>query len=216
MNAEKQYKKSYSNLVQSKQGCRLGFVDNRPEAIVQRRVIQKLTALAYVPAHQRPGTDQIAAVRHARVPFRGWEKTVAAARSGYAGAFLPGNCNHHVPYAMIRDGIENRLCHSPNITAAVAWAVGACPLICNNIPLPNIPNIGTPAAPIYDEGVLNSEIDDMIANIANSPHNLFYWPLHLTNAAQIDEPVGQGPIPVDHLRTKLRNYQQKLRNQNVI
>lgn len=42
MNAEKQYKKSSSNLVQSKQCGRLGLVDNRPETLTQAKLIRNI------------------------------------------------------------------------------------------------------------------------------------------------------------------------------
>lgn len=217
MNAEKQYKRSSSNIVQSKQGCRLVFVDNRPETIVQRRVIQKLTALAYAPAYQRPGTDQINAVRHARVPMRGWERDQAATNCGYLNAAnAPGNCNHHVPYAMIHEGVENQLMNVGNLSAAVTWATG---VNIGGLPRSVIPNTGTPAAPTYDEGTLNTEIDDLIANLANDPQNLFYWPYHTGdgNGTIIDEPIGHGSIVgVGNVRTNLRAYQTLLRGQNVI
>lgn len=39
MNVDKKYKESFSNVIQSKQGCRLGFVDNRLRGVAQAKLI---------------------------------------------------------------------------------------------------------------------------------------------------------------------------------
>ncbi|WP_211826817.1 hypothetical protein [Kistimonas asteriae] len=189
----------------------------RNKCMSNSQPIQMLTALAYAPAYQRPGGDNINAMRHARVSMTNAERNTAAVNSGYVNAgAAPGWCNHHVPYAMVRDGIEDMLTTSPDLATAVANANGVN--VGGGIPQANIPNTGTIANPTYDEGTLNTEIDDMVANLANDPRNLFFWPANLGDAGgtQIDEPVGHGPLPVNNVRGNLRNYQQTLRTQNVI
>lgn len=207
-----------------------GFLNDDPNTLVQRRLqgypttsanrgepIQMLTALVYDPSYQRPGATSIAEMLHARVPMTTWERIDAATNSGYRFArHAPGACNHHVPYAMVRDGVKALLTSAPNLTTSVQNVrrvnVGG------GVRGVNIPNTGTRAAPTFDEDVLNSEIDDMVANLANDPRNLFFWPRHTGdgNGTRIDEPTGRGPMRVNTLRRNLRNYQNLLRRQNVI
>lgn len=207
-----------------------GFMDSRPETITQRKLqvmannsaskqapIQMLTAIAYNPAYQRPGATSVAAMRHARVDMTNAERHMAAINSGYANVgAAPGWCNHHVPYAMICDGVEALLNTAPDLTNSVANVTAVN--VGGGVPQANIPNTGTPLAPTYDEGVLNDEVDDLVANLANDPRNLFYWPAHTGDGGGtlIDEPWGNGAMPVNTLRGNLHTYQNQLRAQNVI
>jgi hypothetical protein len=190
--------------------------------------IQRLTALVYNPVHDRPETDIIAAIRHRRVAHNGTQTMLAAYLSGYANQ--PGNvggCKHYIPYAWIQTAVEDALANQGTLTNAVAWLNNlALPpahtynagTLGNNVTWPvtvgTVPGINIQPASTnlgvdyYSEQVLDSEVDDLIFNLANDPRNLFYRPNSSGDAGgtQIDDPQGHGPIAVGVLRARLNGY----------
>ncbi len=129
-------------------------------------------------------------------------------------------CNHYISYATIRDAITTRLANAPAGGGFAQGSLGAAVRWLNNVNLPGAVNVNVgssrfalnqnpwnqplgavPAVNIaphhnnggtdyYDERIVESEVDDLIYNLANDPRNLFYWPDSTAQQANgIDTPT---------------------------
>lgn len=191
----KQYKKD-----------QLSFSDNRVNN-TEKKVLQAATSTGYNIPNCRHGNSNITWIFHIREPMTQGQKNQAKTNSGYTGGIQTNAwqvCNHCVPYAMIANQIKNQLQNNSvfaartylnNCTAAILGAGQVMP--------------NTQKASWFFEQDINTTINDAIANIANDPRNLFYWPDHTGdgNGTQVDYPRGHGPhggtIPVATLRNAL-------------
>jgi hypothetical protein len=197
-----------------------------PPALVggRRETIQRMSLLSYAPVHNRPGTDVIAGLHHARVAMTGTETQLAAAYSGFATpAAAPGFCKHYVAYDMVKTAVYNHL-QGLTLSAAVNWlttrVMRGARTFTNGIwhynlgaqPAPVIPNLGTVLAPLYSEATLNTEIDDFIKNLANDPQNLYYRANSSgdNGGTTLDTPQGHGSRTLFYELGRLNGYRAYL------
>lgn len=206
----------------------------------QNVVYQLQTRIYYAPPNNRPGNSGINAINHVRSLHNTTQRDLAAYHSGYAdsaaaianGAMI---CNHHVSYAAIAQAIRDDIftnTMNQDLDGVIDWVnttynpnrLGNRPLHNGNfgfqfggMPPAHIPNLGTLVAPEYDEFTVESEIDDIIWNLANDPDNLFYWPT--TTGGDPDSPTGLSNSPLAgntvtqiSLTNNLDNYRQYLQN----
>ncbi|WP_206957146.1 eCIS core domain-containing protein [Trinickia acidisoli] len=201
-------------------------------------VIQRKTAISFNPADDKAGSVKIAAVSHQRELHNSTQRTLAAYLSGYNQPPSGLICNHHVPYSYIRSEIERILTSKTDLETAVQWMNGlALPqakvfdwnnwgwnLTSNNtftvgaMPKPNIkPTKTVGLTKYYAEATLNTEVNDLIWNLANDPRNLFYWPNSTGDGGgtQVDTPTGTGPMGITHIKTRLNDYVVKLRGLGI-
>jgi hypothetical protein len=190
--------------------------------------------------HDRASGDVILDAIHNRIKHNSTQSLLAARLSGYdAITQAPRNCNHYVPYSKIASAIIEKIKIPPNtntVDHAVSWMEGldlqpeeefdiykvkgkkrspSYSVTAGEVPEVDIPaiNVGG-GVTAYNESILDSELDDLIANIANDPRNLFYWPTSTgdSNGTAIDTPTGSGAIKLSDLNSRLEDYHNYLQN----
>lgn len=204
-------------------------------------VVQMRTAVVFNEIYDRPGTDTIARIDHDRGMHGATQTTLAAYLSGYdsvadAQADYCGICNHYVSYKMIADEVKRNVRAQGNLENVVNWlnglalpgartffpadfnVAGTWSFQVGQIPAVNIGVASTNAhgTNFYVEAQVNREIDDLIANLANDPRNLFYWPDSRGDAGgtRTDWPIGEADgseFTRVAVRDRLNDYRALLR-----
>jgi hypothetical protein len=210
-------------------------VHNR-ETAATASTIQRLTSVTYTQTNYRPDTNTIHSISHTRNIHNNTNRNIVAYLCGWNSyAHAQGNgcniCNHYVAYEKVRRAVIARLeAHPGTLASAVAWMNAlvlppAANVTVNSTHFPPAQNPYThplgamPAISIqpnhtalginyYDEEEVDSEIDDLIYNLANDPRNLFYWPTSTgQNGLGIDTPTGLLPhTSLGIIKTRLANY----------
>lgn len=142
-----------------------GFVDNRQRS----NVMQLLTSVSYGDMPLISPESSVEYVAHTRVPMSSDAKD---------NAYMPSNynvppydvCNHHVAYKMVRDGVINKL-------TATTISNGLQD-IQNTWGTIDAFNFYFTEYNGFDKEGVDSQVDDTIDALANTPKNLFYWPFH--------------------------------------
>ncbi|NNC18756.1 DUF4157 domain-containing protein [Corallococcus exiguus] len=176
--------------------------------------IQRSTAVYFKDSkYQLPGAT-ITSVAHGRVMHGDVQRDLAAYLSGFKDSQSATdakckNCNHYVPYSKIKSEIIGKI-ENKTLGQAVTWLEGlelklpqkavfnfstfgikdGKTFTVGKVPAVNIRR-GPPANGIcYDEVEFEREIDDLIANLANDPRNMFYWEKSTGDGGgtQIDSP----------------------------
>lgn len=211
------------------------------------RTIQCQTNLTF-DNDVRPGTDIVTGMHHARNAHAVVQKDLAAYLSGYnshgdAVARGCAVCNHSISYSNVAKAVEGALAQQGNLQAVVnflnglnpnlpksftyrdsyfglhdpngwSFSVGAIPMIDIKMKIKN-------GVPFYSKANLDKEVDDLIANLANDPRNLFYWPDHTGDfgGTQVDNPkatlIATGYASLLNVTTRLAAYRQHLRNMGL-
>ncbi len=204
-----------------------------PEA---ERIVPMQTYVVYNPVNQRLGSDGIKGILHNRVSHNTTQRKLAAFFSGYEFSDVKGwICNHHVPYAGIKNAVFNKI-QSWDLAGAVAWMTNLKLLPKMKVtvystkyksqstftlgaqPVPSIPNTGSILSPTYNEVKVNTEIDDLVYNLANDPRNLFYWPNSTgdDHGRAKDWPKGSGGTTLKYQKKRLSDYDKFLEGLGLV
>ncbi len=183
------------------------------------RTIQCSTVLGYTNPTNRSGTDTINSYHHDRVQHTDAHRNAASVQSGYAAdrSDVTGDCNHAVPYKMIKDHVGSRLLSAPN---NVVNAVGIINPLAGAYGSYQAPVTPTVAGIEVGEADLNVAVDQLIPTAANNVQNLFYWPDHTgdNSGTAIDQPKGVGKYPggVAAYKAFLSVHETRLRADGLI
>ncbi|NKI97132.1 hypothetical protein [Rhizobacter sp. SG703] len=206
----------------------------------QRAVYQLQTRLYYAPPNNRDGNSVIGATSHNRNLHNNTQRDLAAYHSGYVNSVHAATrganiCNHHVSYTAIARAVRDAFAvNTPNhtLSEAVGWVGtdynpnhrgarnfhnGSFGFQFGALPDADINDVGAGMAEEYDEFEVETELDDVIFNLANDPQNLFYWPTKTggdpdkpTNGSNSD--MHGNNVTRQDLRTRLEDYRDHLAN----
>ena len=208
------------------------------------RTIQRQTNLTF-DNDIRPGTDIVTGMHHARNPHAVVHKDLAAYLSGYnshgdAVARGCAVCNHSISYSNVAKAVEGALAQQGNLQAVVNFLNGLNPNLPKSctyrdsffglndpsgwsfsvgaVPVIDIKMLIKNGVPFYSKANLDKEVDDLIANLANDPRNLFYWPEHTGDfgGTQVDNPKATlkatGYASLLNVQARLAAYRLHLKN----
>lgn len=180
------------------------FKNNSKFATNINNTIQLATALRYEDIRGISPEARINGIAHSRVDMTYRQKNGALRPNGYQ---IPprATCNHCVSYKMIRNAVNEKL-------TGVELNDGL-----NNLNLlDEAQHCYFSETNTYDEDSISDMIDNHIANLANNPNNLFYWPYHLgdDNGDAVDYPEFSNKYAGDYgyAVSKLNEYKEYLEN----
>ncbi len=177
---------------------------NNLQAIATDSPIQRLTLSSYAGG-ALPGGTVVTAIQHQRVAMTAMQQAAAAGHSRYALNNLPSNCHHHAPYSMVKNQVINTLTGG-TLTNGRVWLNARGGAV-----------VATGAGAI-DPADYDGAVDDVIADNANHPDNLFYWPDHDGDGGgtKYDYPKGNGARSVGGFITDLNNYSNGLQANGLV
>lgn len=215
------------------------LVNSEARIVCGSRTIQLQTNIEF-NNDIRPGSEIIMGLVHARNSHAVVQKDLAAYLSGYENhtdAVRNGCaiCNHYISYSNVAEAVRQAIIARGNLQAVVNFLLGINAFLpgfqtftntdfgdrrpwsfnVGAIPPVNVASHMNGGVNFFSKSSLDREIDDLIANLANDPRNLFYWPDHTGDfgGTRVDEPrgAGNGFASIAHVKMRLASYHAHLR-----